>query len=253
MKLALKIYWLAALSLTFLTFQNCSKQSFQSLSDSAKFTTDTGGPNCRQVLDSTTLPVKMIFAIDVSGSNEQTDPDKSLRGGAISRFFNTYKTKPNFDWTVVSFSGDSATLRMGSGGTGEMEDVLDWFMSYDDNGGTPYVATLEKIYEFIEADQNRLAETKYLILFLSDGQPDPAVEDSVLQEGVEEILALSPGHISFNTVYYGPHNQELHDRLLMMADHGGGNFLDVNKNTTGGNFNISDLVIVPPVDQCDQP
>lgn len=251
-KLTYKLGWAFATLIALLFFQNCADQSFSSLTDNNnKFTTDTGGPNCRKVLESITTPVKMIFAIDVSGSNDQTDPDKSLRGGSISRFFNTYKSKPNFDWTVVSFSGESATLRVGSGGTGEMKDVMDWFMAYDDKGGTPYVPALEKVHDFIKNDSSKTSDTKYLVLFLSDGKPDPEVADDVLQDSINSIVSISPGNISFNTVYYGPHNQEHHDRLLMMAEHGGGNFLDTNVNTTGGNFNISDLVVVPPVDKCD--
>jgi hypothetical protein len=69
--------------------------------------------------------------------------------------------------------------------------------------------------------------------------------DSALQEKTLDLINASPGQVSMNTVYYGPIDPEASGRLRMVAQTGGGNFLDTNLNGSGSVFNLSDLVVVP--------
>lgn len=226
-------------------FQNCSKVDFKSTDLNSGLSTDTGGPNCREVLNTITKKVKIVYVVDVSGSNDTTDPDQKIRAGSISRFYNTYSTKTNFGWNGISFAGTSATTRLAEGDGKSVQDLIDWLMNHDDDGDTPYVASLDKTEEVIKSLTNVDAETKYVVVYVSDGRPDPYVDDDTLKKEVDDISATYPGRVSFNTVYYGPASDDASNRLKMMAQRGGGNFLDTNKNSTGPNFNISDLVIVP--------
>lgn len=229
-----------------LSFQNCSKVKFSATDEkSVVIKTETGGPNCRTVLETINTDVKVIYVVDVSGSNDKTDPDQVVRAGSISRFYNSYASKTNFKWNAISFSGTTAKVRLAEGDGQLFSDFLSWLTGHTDDGDTPYVAALDKTTDIIGADPTPTSLGKYVVVFISDGKPDPAVEDSVLKTEVQQIVASMPGRVSFNTVYYGPNNADASDRLKMMAQTGGGNFLDTNKNSTGTLFSISDLVIVP--------
>ena len=227
-------------------FQNCNKVKFSANDQSSSvIRTDTGGPNCRTVLETIQTDVNIIYVVDVSGSNKTSDPNKEVRAGSLSRFYNSYSSKTNFSWNAISFAGSSAKVRLAEGDGQTFSDFLNWFDGFNDTGGTPYVLALDKTTELVNADPTPTATGKYVVVFISDGKPDPAVEDDVLQEEVLEIVATLPGRVSFNTVYYGPENSDASDRLKMMAQVGGGNFLDTNKNSTGNLFSLSDLVVVP--------
>src|SRR5690606_34227754 len=126
-----------------------------------------------------------------------------------------------------------------------MQDMLNWFMGNKDTGGTPYKAALDKVEDVILALQNIDDTTKYIVVFLSDGRPDPIIQDSALKAEIRQVTDLHAGRVSFNTVYYGPKDSSNGERMKMMAEVGGGNFLDTNDNSTGGLFSISDLVVVP--------
>lgn len=262
----------AGLSLALLTlivsFQNCAEQKFSSGGagssggqvnlgtsddDASGVITQTGGPNCRDELKALTTPVRMIFVVDVSGSNtgnNGTDPQKAVRAGSIQRFYNSYANKTNFSWSFITFANNSANTLIANANSAAMQGAINTFNGMDDKGETPYVAALNQTEASIVNDGARPANVKYIVVFFSDGMPNPAVNDSTLAANVTEIKkasGLANDPVSFNTVYYGQNNQDAHDRLQMMAQVGGGNFLDTNVNPTGNAFLISDLVIVPGV------
>jgi Mg-chelatase subunit ChlD len=246
MKTFSKILIIAIFTVHAVLFQNCNKVKFSATDQSsAVIRTDTGGPNCRSVLENIQTDVKIIYVVDVSGSNDDTDPNQVIRAGSISRFYNSYATRPNFKWNAISFADSSAKVRLAEGDGQKFSDFLAWFEGNKDDGLTPYVAALDETTTLINADPTPTALGKFVVVFLSDGKPDPAVEDDVLKSEISELIATLPGKVSFNTVYYGPENSDASDRLKMMATAGGGNFLDTNKNSSGSLFSISDLVVVP--------
>lgn len=268
---------IVALFLLVTGFQNCSKASFSADSAASKGSnndtngnngglgglgnnddeaygviTQTGGPNCRDELKSLTVPVKMFFVVDVSGSNFEnqgpgSDPDKVVRGGSMTRFFNSYSTKSNFAWGMITFAGSSATTLAANSSAASMSGALSTFMQLRDSGSTPYIAALNETKNRIAADTGRAPGTKYVVVFLSDGLPNPMVSDANLNSAVTSILNTVPGQISFNTVYYGRTDAAASGRLRMMSQTGGGNFLDTNTNPTGQAFLISDLINIPGV------
>ncbi|MGE0526647.1 MAG: hypothetical protein AB7G93_21125 [Bdellovibrionales bacterium] len=257
-----------------LAFQNCAPQRFSSIPENSAqgsgsplgpgprlgnsdnnatgVITQTGGPNCRRQLESSTLPIKPIFVVDVSGSNSRqrngrggTDPDKAMRGGAMQRFFNTYSSRVNFQWSLARFARSTAIVEVSNDDASVMQEGLDKFMDVKDRGNTPYKAALDAIKDVIVNDARRTNETKYIVIFLSDGMPNPRIDDDDLKTAIQGILNTAPGQVSLNTVYYGGENADASGRLRMMAQEGGGNFLDTNVNPTGTAFLVSDLVVIP--------
>lgn len=268
-KKQIRILGIAVTTLALLvSFQNCAKANFTStpmssgdprglLGDDDDSTpdviTDTGRPSCREELRTLTVPVKTIFVVDGSGSNlvdgdlPGTDPDKAVRGGSMQRFLNSHKDRNNFAWSLIRFAGTSATALATNVSASPMQSALDSFMAINDAGHTPYVPALDSAATAIQKDSSRTAQTKYIVVFLSDGMPNPSISNSELTTKVKTVINAAPGQVNLSAVYYGHNNSSASDRLKMMAQVGGGNFLDTNANPTGTAFLISDLVTIPGI------
>lgn len=256
------------------SFQNCSQQKLSGGTGSAGSNTttggplhlgpnddettgvitQTGGPNCRNVLHNTTLPIKPVFIVDVSGSNKSnnnnqpgSDPKRVVRGDSIERFYNTYKAKSNFGWSFSTFAASSANVLLAMGNSASMGNAIATFRAMNDAGETPYIAALNAAKNNIAGDTGRAPNTKYMVIFLSDGLPNPDVDQATLNSKVTEVVSTVPGAVSFNAIYYGAVDAQASNRMKSMAQTGGGNFLDTNANPTGKDFLITDLVVVPGV------
>lgn len=230
-----------------LGYQNCSEQKFATIPDPV---TLTGGPNCREQLKEITTPVELVFVVDVSGSNtgkNATDLNKVMRAGSISKFLSSYKNKTNFEYSMITFAKDKATTHLAMGDADDMAIMLGDFQKIADSGATPFKKALDASTSLVSGHTNRSMYTKYVLVFMSDGVPNPTISDSDLQKEVEELVATLPGEVSLNTLYYGPKQDTASGRLRTMAQLGGGNFLDTNANPTGNSFLISDLVLIPGV------
>ena len=248
--------------------QNCAPAQFSSAASSANGGSspygDISQPNvnpgsCHMVLHQQTVPVKILFVVDTSGSNRlqvdhlpPSDPQRLVRAGSIQAFFNDLKAKPNFHWGFITFSGVSAQSLIADGFTPifsvnplAMQNALNVFATIQDNGGTPYRAALGRVLQTLQSDSQASPDTKYVVVFLSDGIPDPAVSDSELVEDIMSRMNAKPNRVSFNTVYYGAANPQASSRLSFMASLGQGRFLDTNVNPTGNSFMISNIVNVP--------
>lgn len=258
-------------------FQNCANQqlSFDTVEDASNNgnggngganLTDGNGviaaapatppQNCSTVLQQSTFPAKLIFIVDVSGSNtggNGTDPNKTYRAGSINDFFLNHKTKMNFHWAFSTFAGTSASALIGTGTNPQlgddlaMETAIATFMTVPDNGNTPYQQAIEQARQTIVNDPNNSMDSKYIVVFLSDGQPNPTRSDAQLKGYVQNLLAAAPGQVTFNTIYYGNLNNAAGNRMYMMALEGGGQFLDVNLNPQGKSFPISNVVTIAGV------
>lgn len=253
-----RIAWLCALTLL-LAFQNCSKNNFSAGTGSDS--TAGGAQQCQTVLQNLTVPVKVLFVVDTSGSNAASagypgsDANKLMRGGSIQQFFTTYGQKTNFNWGFIVFQGATASALIGYSSLqpaftalpNVMQTAINNFYGIADYDKTPYESALQLTYTTIANDTGRASNTKYIVVFLSDGIPDPAVADLTLSSEIQSILNLSPGQISFNTIYYGLADVDASNRLRMMASAGQGQFLDTNANPTGKSFAIQDVINVPGV------
>lgn len=205
----------------------------------------------------------MLFVVDTSGSNATdltipyvgTDNNKVVRGQSIQEFFNNYKTKTNFSWAINVFSGSASSALIGFTAAQPaftvnptiMQTAINNFFSVVDGGETPYVAALNLAKTALLNDSVRSAQTKWVIVFLSDGRPNPDVDQNTLNAKVGEILGAIPRQVSFNTVYYGTPDATAVSRLQAMATAGGGKF--VNTNNNGRSFPIEDVITIPGVCQ----
>lgn len=221
--------------------------------------TGTIRQDCQNQLQQSTVPIKLLFVVDTSGSNVNdtaadggSDPLKAVRGGSIQEFFNLYKMKTNFSWGFSVFSESSARALIGTSSAptfttnaSDMQAAINNFLASKDSGNTPYVAALDMAYKTINNDAARTQQTKWVVVFLSDGLPNPDVAQTTLNTKVQSIVGLLPGQITFNTIYYGDKDDQASGRLATMAQVGGGKFLDTNANPTGKSFQILDVINVP--------
>lgn len=255
-------------------FQNCSSKNFSADTSATNNVQGTPtGPadgngvipvapvtppyNCMSVLQSSTFPAKLIFIVDVSGSNASnpgTDPNKNFRAGSIQSFFNSFSTKANFAWGFSTFANTSATavIKVGTSPTistnaSDMQAAINAFNAVQDNGNTPYQAAIQMAKQTILNDPAKSASSKYMIVFMSDGLPNPDRSDSALANDVTDALSAAPGQVSFNTIYYGTRDNTAGNRMYKMAQVGGGQFLDINLNPQGKSFPISNVVLIPGV------
>lgn len=210
--------------------------------------TGTVNQPCTDTLQQSTIPIKLLFMVDVSGSNASdpgTDKNKVVRGQSIQEFFNTYKTKTNFSWDLQVFSGSTASplITTFTNNTTTMQQAINNFFNLTDDGQTPYMAALNLIQSTLTADTARTQQTKWVVVFMSDGMPNPNVDQTTLNNKVSSIVGVIPGQVSFNTVYYGPADQAAVARLQSMATSGGGKFLNTNNN--GRSFPIEDVITIP--------
>lgn len=223
-------------------------------------------PACSTSLSTTTVPTKMLFVIDMSGSNESapgcalgpscTDEAKKMRAGSIQTFLNEYGSRGNFAWAFNIFKGTTSTALINNGlptspifsHANAMQTAITNFKGLPDSDLTPYMAALKLATTVISNDPDLKSplNPQYIVVFMSDGQPNGTGDTpSNILAQIKTITDLSPGRVSFNAVYYGPSNKTASDLIQQMATNGKGNFLNTNTNPTGLSFSISDLVSVP--------
>ncbi len=222
-----------------------------------------GGGTCDTDLGTTKKATKMLFIVDESGSNQGsagctlgpncTDANKTMRAGSISRFFTHYGNRANFSWAFETFQDTKATPLIQSGGmpvfsdATAMQNAITAFKAGTDAGGTPYMAALNTATQTIanDPDLNSTIDPQYIVVFMSDGQPDASDAGSTLLSQVNTIMNLHPGRVTVSTVYYGTGDATAAGLLQSMAQIGHGNFLNTSVNPTGLDFEISDLVNIP--------
>ena len=244
----------------------CSQVGFNPTSLSgATAASSTSGSTCNNNLGTTKIPTKMIFVVDMSGSNQSapgcsvsstcTDPGKAIRGGSIQKFLNDYGSHTNFGWAFDVFFGTSSTALTGDGSStapifvnaAAMQSSINTFMGMTDQGDTPYLAALANVQATIanDPDLNSSSNPQYVVVFMSDGQPDADESLSNILSAVSGIVALAPKRVTFNSIYYGTSDPIASSNLQQMATTGNGNFLDTNSNPTGLDFSIGDLITLP--------
>lgn len=254
------VFALSLGAFTMVGFQNCSKTNF-SASQAASDTNNNGqGQNCEDTLQQLTVPVKVLIIVDISGSNYGdvtiigTDRDRSRRRNAIQNFFDAYRHKSNFSWGITVFGGDASNSLITpsnangnsyfTNSTTEMQTAINTFNALNDEGLTPYIPALTLAKNILTADKSAAANTKYIVVFISDGMPDPPVSDGTLSNYVKAVINTKKDATTFNSIYYGFLNQDASNTLKSMASAGNGQFLDTNNNGKGSDINIGDVVSI---------
>ncbi len=212
-------------------------------------------PNCTIQLQSMTNPIRMIFVVDTSGSNHSnsggfvgyvgTDDNKIIRGNSIGKFFDAHKNNGSYAWSLITFGETTAkTLLPLSDLAADMLAAINQFMAITDTGNTPYMAALDATQAVISSDSNSAtANTKYVVVFISDGLPNPSVTVATLQSKIAAISGLH-NSTTFNAVYYGASSTASSDLMQQMANSGGGKFTDLSGNSSGA-FDVASVIAIP--------
>ena len=141
------------------------------------------------------FPVKVLFLVDTSDSMSVTDR-QGYRTQAVDAVLDSYKDNPAVSFGVVAFSSQIDRFPpAGGGGFTNAPDrgAIDSRISQADSM-TDYQGALGVAYEMISEDivassPAERARTKYIIIFFSDGTPDPQCSASVTPCGTGQCPA----------------------------------------------------------------
>jgi hypothetical protein len=129
--------------------------------------------------DSEDFPVKIMFIVDCSGSMQQTD-EGHHRSEAVRSVIRRYAANQNVLFSVIKFNGRVSRLT-GDGFvrlSGDEDNIFGPQGLQEADSMTDYQGALGVAYQVLLNDmlQNSLANltrTKYVVIFFSDGTPDP--------------------------------------------------------------------------------
>ena len=213
---------------------------------------------------------KVLFVVDQSGSNNTTDPGKTRRRNAMTKFYQAHSDNNYIQWGFISFQEATATpfIEFGYFQNGiAFQAALTRFSTTIDAGGTPYKAAITKVGDAIDSDiaagiaAGDETEPNYEIIFLSDGVPtdyDNPINDGNIFADITKLLKKAEGRLHFSTVYYnvsGLADIQASERLKQMAEVGLGKFqdasngedIDIDELITGGtskeSYQIKDLFV----------
>lgn len=201
--------------------------------------------------DDLIFPVKVLFAIDCSGSmgaaGVGSDPTNQ-RLAATLAFVEEYNSNPNISFEIILWNSTirAATMVDGQRGfTKDMAEIQSVLASATNTSTTDYVGTIEGIHADIMRDignndnHDSLVRTKYVVIFFSDGldnvpnHSQPRVND--ILNSVDDLYEMATDtygvrNFSFHTfllpgITMTPQDrQDCIDLMQAMAEHGRGQF-----------------------------
>ena len=196
------------------------------------------GTFCTEDPQTVKYPVKIWFAIDDTGSMQNNDPNEVRYNAAKALAIALQDTSAN---PAMYFGG----ITFANNGATDVKEILPnappHFTNQSSvfvaavnavqnpgNGGTPYLSPLNTTYadlqQDIAADPVIARRTRYVVIFLSDGQPTDGSSPDQDNAAVDQIVSLKQfaGDVTLNTVLLGG---DAGPALLMgMAQHGNGIF-----------------------------
>ncbi len=185
------------------------------------FTTITGDYKTNSPFD-TKNPVKVLFAIDTSGSMNSADPG-NLRVDAVEEFVNTYKDDENLQFEVQLWSGEidnTTTNEDGQPGFTQDTDNIDAVLgSVQNESGTNYSLSISEIQKDILNDINQYGPANYIVVFLSDGEPSVGDTDPVnivasVGRLKETVLAAGAAGFQMNTFILGENPKTEYTQIM---------------------------------------
>lgn len=160
------------------------------------------GEVCTQPPGAVLYPYKILFVIDVSGSNSNSDPN-GARGAAATQVINQFITNPAVSFAGIVFSENNtrAVTPRFTRDSNLLDAMVESFN--EAQGRTPYQAALEEAIEFIRNDilqtsEDLRARTRYDIQWLSDGEPTDGTTSEIAVQFVEDLRSLRQEFGLFN-------------------------------------------------------
>ncbi|MBI4822057.1 MAG: VWA domain-containing protein [Deltaproteobacteria bacterium] len=133
------------------------------------------GSICTKVPEDALFPVKILLVIDTSYSMRVTDPAQQ-RVRAVQQLIDRYAGNPSVEFAVIAFDAVVSNITDGFTSTPDLGrisgrlDDSDRLTDYQGALGAAY-AVLSK--DMIESSPAERARSKYVVVFFSDGVPDP--------------------------------------------------------------------------------
>ena len=199
--------------------------------------------------------VKIMFVIDTSGSNNTTDPNGLKRVNGISGLMEglSRQEHTDYEYGVIIFEGRARSLINNMDSQPEFTDdlarvstVIEEIKRNPAGGGTRYLPALEETKRVIDLDiQTDLREDiRYMILFISDGQPMHESIDKILSK-TSSVVEESDREVNLSTALYGSHSSSGPEELLIdMADRGNGHSVNFENDET---WDLNLMLPVPNV------
>jgi hypothetical protein len=210
-----------------------------------------------------TEDIRVMLMVDNSEFTQVTDPDHAERVAAIDNFITTYANKTNLTYSYGCFATKAYIYNMKPGGsflsnTGypfgdvrEARAALDMFKTIHPHGVSNYKTVFGRLQEAIVDDESssRNGKQNYVVVFISAGRPNDLGRTAQSQiSGITQLVtdalqAAGPGRLTFSTVFIGdPRDTQAINNLQMMADVGGGQFVEANSSQT---VHFNDIINVP--------
>lgn len=121
------------------------------------------------------FPVKILFLVDTSDSMSVTDRGQ-MRAQAISKVLQRYAGYPGVEFGVIAFDAEISVLTDGFTSKPDIAKITsrlataDRLTDYQGALGAAYTMLTKDIVKSTPAERSR---TKYVVVFFSDGTPDP--------------------------------------------------------------------------------
>ncbi|HET6344977.1 MAG TPA: VWA domain-containing protein, partial [Myxococcota bacterium] len=208
------------------------------------------------------FPYKILFVVDISGSNTTSDPGGG-RAPAVQQVLTQFLPTPEVSFAMLAFSTDVVPVvptftrdpAVLQAGATQLNQAV---------GSTNYLSPLQAAFDIIAQDANGMTEaerarTRYDIQWLSDGVPNPCEQIPGVPDAESRILSLVQsqgifgitlstiflsGDPAANTACAPTTAQQL---LSQMAQQGGGTFQALAGNQI--KFDINFTRIVTPFQQ----
>lgn len=156
----------------------CTDARLQPLNDPVTYVDDAlaiSGQFCTSPPEEVAFPVKILIMIDQSASLQCTDPGNN-RLTALSQLGAELDPNPNVEFGVIGFASWSRIVEF----TPDWATAAAALAPENGSGGpaTDYQGALATALSLIETDilasgESETARSKYVILFMSDGVPEP--------------------------------------------------------------------------------
>ena len=191
---------------------------------------------------------KIMFVVDISDSNKNTDVDGSKRANNIDKFVESLVGEKNYQYGLILFNHLAEASINYDGNihkpmfTNNPDKIYQATQTIRDNpfrGSTVYTNALNLTKQAIEDDIRLFPDetSSYIIFFISDGRP--IEKDGDPNEKVADLVKIDR-QVYLSTAYYGDFGSEAITRLQEMAKLGSGKFVNFEN---GENWDLSQLIV----------
>ncbi len=191
--------------------------------------------------DPTTLdfPTKIMFVVDTSQSMNRTDP-QGQRLLAVQEVVDAFIADPGVSFAVIQFSGQTTVLTSTvvlnaqgvpeprDGFTRDRQNIEDAIVRLGvAEATTDYEGALSQVLrvltdDMVGSDDEDLSRSKYVVIFLSDGLPNPVDPPTNTRSSIFELV----NQISELERVYRPAELRLHTALVLGATRTGSRCTD---------------------------